>query len=77
MDKVKYIGEHLWAGQLGHLLIILAFISSLFTAISYYMAARSKSNLRSYLDTHWKNLNSYMKSGKVARSQWLESCKSI
>ena len=47
------------------------------SVVAQQMAARSKSNLRSYLDTHWKNLNSYMKSGKVARSQWLESCKSI
>ena len=45
--------------------------------VAQQMAARSKSNLRSYLDTHWKNLGGYMKSGKVARSQWLESCKSI
>jgi hypothetical protein len=47
------------------------------SVVAQQMAARSKSNLRSYLDTHWKNLNGYMKSGKVARSQWLESCKSI
>lgn len=45
--------------------------------VAQQMAARSKSNLRAYLDTHWNNLRGYMKTGKVARSQWLESCKSI
>jgi hypothetical protein len=45
--------------------------------VAQQMVARSKSNLRSYLDNHWKNLAGYMKNGKVARSQWLESCKSI
>lgn len=33
-------------------------------------------NLRAYLDTHWKNLQGYLKSGKIARQQWLDACKS-
>lgn len=41
------------------------------------MTARSKNNLRSYLDTHWGNLAGYLKSGKVSRQEWLEACKSI
>jgi len=45
--------------------------------VAQQLAARGKSNLRAYLDTHWKNLQTYMKNGKVARSHWLESCKSI
>ena len=39
--------------------------------------ARHKSNLRAYLKVHWNNLADYMKTGKVERSQWLQSCKSI
>jgi formylglycine-generating enzyme required for sulfatase activity len=45
--------------------------------VAQQMTARSKSNLRDYLNNHWKNLSAYMKNGKVARSQWLDSCKSI
>lgn len=41
------------------------------------MTARGKSNLRNYLDTHWANLQAYLKTGKVARQQWLDSCKSL
>jgi hypothetical protein len=41
------------------------------------MTARGKNNLRTYLDSHWKNLQGYLDSGKIARQQWLESCKSI
>lgn len=45
--------------------------------VAQQMAARSKSNLRDYLNNHWKNLSAYMKNGKVTRSQWLDSCKSL
>jgi len=41
------------------------------------MLSRSKNNLQSYLNAHWKNLDSYLKDGRVARSSWLNSCKSI
>ncbi len=44
--------------------------------VSQQMAARGKSNLTAYLNTHWNNLQGYLKTGKVARSQWLKSCKS-
>ena len=40
------------------------------------LGARGKNNLRSYLDTHWKNLQGYLQSGKIARQQWLDACKS-
>ena len=39
--------------------------------------ARGKSNLRQYLDAHWHHLKGYMGNGKVSRTQWLNSCKSI
>ena len=41
------------------------------------LAARGKSNLRTYLDTHWNNLRTYLKNGKVARAHWLQSCKTL
>jgi hypothetical protein len=41
------------------------------------MTARGKNNLRAYLDTHWENLRGYLQTGRIARQQWLESCKSI
>lgn len=45
--------------------------------VAQQMSARSKSNLRHYLEAHWKHLSGYMKDGRIARSQWLASCKSI
>jgi hypothetical protein len=41
------------------------------------MTARGKNNLRAYLDTHWNNLQGYLETGRIARQQWLEACKSI
>lgn len=45
--------------------------------VTQQFEARGKSNLRQYLDTHWRNLKGYMGNGKVSRTQWLNSCKSI
>jgi len=41
------------------------------------MLTRGNSNLRRYLQVHWNNLQSYLQNGRVARSDWLESCKSV
>lgn len=46
-------------------------------SVAQQFEARSKSNLRQYLDTHWRNLKGYLGNGKVSRNQWLKSCKSI
>ncbi len=45
--------------------------------VAQQLAARGKSNLRTYLDTHWNNLRTYLKDGRVARAHWLQSCKSL
>jgi cytochrome c-type biogenesis protein CcmF len=37
---MEYIGEHLFFGKLGHLFVILAFVSSLLAAFSYYYATK-------------------------------------
>ncbi len=43
MDEISYIGEHLWLGQLGHFLVVLAFVSSLFAAWSFYQSQKDDS----------------------------------
>lgn len=37
MDQINYVGEHLWAGKLGHFLVLTLFVSSLLSFFSYYM----------------------------------------
>lgn len=44
MNEVKYIGEHLWVGQIGHFLIITAFVAAVISAISYFISVQSKVN---------------------------------
>ncbi len=39
---MNYIGEQLWAGQLGHLFIILSFVSSLLATIAYFKSTNAK-----------------------------------
>jgi cytochrome c-type biogenesis protein CcmF len=38
---MKYIGEHLFPGQLGHFLLVLSLVSSLVAAIAYFKSATS------------------------------------
>jgi len=45
--------------------------------VEQQMQLRSKSNLPAYLRVHWNNLAGYMQNGRVTRSQWLQSCKTI
>lgn len=44
MNEIQYIGETLWPGQLGHLLIIIGFIASILAVISYFFAEKNRSN---------------------------------
>ena len=39
--EINYIGEHLWAGQLGQISTIIAFISALVAAIGYAFASKN------------------------------------
>lgn len=39
--EINYIGEHLWAGQLGQLCTVLAFVSAMVAAIAYAFGAKS------------------------------------
>ena len=49
MEKIKYLGEHLWVGQLGHFLILLSFVAALFSAFSYYRHIKDKNKV-------WRNM---------------------
>ncbi len=40
MEEIQYIGELRWPGVLGHLSVVLAFVSSLFAAAAYLLAVR-------------------------------------
>ena len=40
MDKVQYLGESLWQGQLAHAFVILGFCSALFAAFSYFKSTQ-------------------------------------
>ena len=42
MKDISYIGEHLWAGNLGHFLIITAFISAILSSIGYFLSAQNE-----------------------------------
>lgn len=41
MNEIQYIGEHLWIGKIGHLAIVLSFVASLFSALSYSFGVKS------------------------------------
>lgn len=41
MNKIQYIGEHLWVGQVGHLLILIAFVAALLSALSYFLSVKA------------------------------------
>lgn len=49
---INYIGEHLWAGQLGRLFIILSFVSALVAAIGYALGTKSSNAF-----SEWKNIS--------------------
>ncbi len=50
---MKFEGEHLFAGQLGHFFVILAFISSLIATVSFFKASRTQLTTLSYGTANW------------------------
>ena len=48
MNEIQYIGEHLWIGKVGHFAIILAFVASILSAISYSINARNENYKNSW-----------------------------
>ena len=53
MTEINYIGEHLFPGQIGQFLVILAFACALASSIAFYKSANSSDNK---LQLSWKNL---------------------
>ncbi len=53
-ENIEYIGEVLWPGELGHYLIITAFVSALVSAIAYALSTRNDSESHS-----WRLLGRY------------------
>ncbi|MBI4931277.1 MAG: cytochrome c biogenesis protein CcsA [Bacteroidetes bacterium] len=51
---MHYIGEHLWAGQLGNILVIVSFVAALLASLSYFSAANAEPNSASELS--WKKI---------------------
>ena len=49
MGSIEYIGEHTWAGQLGHLFTVLSFVAAALALIAYFMGAQRNS-------IEWRNL---------------------
>lgn len=45
MNTTQFAGEHLWPGQLGHFFVIVSFVTALFSAFSYFKAARTETDL--------------------------------
>lgn len=48
-SSITYVGEHIWAGRLGHFLTILSLASALFALISYVLHTRTQ-------DPGWRTL---------------------
>ena len=53
---MKFEGEHLFAGQLGHFFVILAFISSIIATISFFNASRTQVVRQPAGPDHWIRL---------------------
>lgn len=39
--NIQYLGEHLWAGELGNIFVIFSFVAALLAALAYFSAAQS------------------------------------
>ncbi len=46
MNEVQYIGERIWAGQLGHAFVVLSFVAALLTCFAFYLSFTNKAYLR-------------------------------
>ncbi|WP_235295716.1 cytochrome c biogenesis protein CcsA [Portibacter marinus] len=42
MEEIQYFGEHLWPKNIGHFLIILGFVSALFSAYSFFKSTNER-----------------------------------
>lgn len=42
MEKIQYVGEHLWAGQLGNAFVVFGFVSALLAAFAFFFQTKEK-----------------------------------
>ncbi len=42
MESIQYIGEHLWPGRLGHMAIVMGFVSGLLSMAAYIIATERR-----------------------------------
>lgn len=54
MQEIQYVGEYLIPGRMGHLFVILGFISAILAAYSFFQASKEDSNSAS-----WKKIARY------------------
>ena len=48
MQEIQYLGESLWPKNIGHILIILGFVSAIFSSFSYAMAVNANEKLSTW-----------------------------
>ncbi len=46
---MEFLGEHLWLGQVGHLLVLTAFAASILSTVSFYLASKNRADSNSWL----------------------------
>src|SRR5688572_5716696 len=46
METIEYVGEHLWAGNLGNACVMLSFVAALLSVAAFYLSTRNKDFLR-------------------------------
>jgi cytochrome c-type biogenesis protein CcmF len=56
MNEIKYIGEHLWVGELGHSFVLAAFVSALLAAVCYFLSFKNNTNASS---DGWKKIGRF------------------
>src|SRR6187431_938857 len=43
MQAIEYVGERIWAGQLGHAFVTLSFVAALLSFISFWLSTKNPS----------------------------------
>jgi len=46
MNSIEYVGERLWAGNLGNAFVVLSFVAALLSFFSYYISSKDRSLLQ-------------------------------
>ena len=46
MNTIDYVGERIWAGQLGNGFVVLSFVAALLSLVTYYLSVKDASFLK-------------------------------